>query len=129
MTLCFALGAAGQTSETATSCVDACPQLSESKSYLLQPDGVQRAVESSNTSRAFPGEFRPKEEVIGGTPRGGPKPFEFVRETSQEPKGPFPLEAPIELMSSESFLGGGSGIGGGGTGASRVSPSWQIVGE
>jgi hypothetical protein len=60
---------------------------------------------------------------------GGPKPFEFVRETSQEPKGPFPLEAPIELMASESFLGGGSGIGGGGTGASRVSPSWQIVGE
>jgi hypothetical protein len=63
---------------------------------------------------------------------GGPKPFEFVKETSQEPKGPFPLEAPIELMASahyESFLGGGSCIGGGGTGAFRVSPSWQIVGE
>ena len=61
----------------------------------------------------------------------GPKPFEFVKEISQEPKGPFPLEAPIELMVSahyESFLGGGSCVGGGGTGAFRVSPSWQIVG-
>lgn len=29
----------------------------------------------------------------------------------------------------ESFLGGGSCIGGGGTGAFRINPSWQIVGE
>src|SRR5689334_7192437 len=52
------------------SCIDACPQLSESKSYLLQPDGVQRAVVSSDTSWVIQGEFRTKEEVIGGTPRG-----------------------------------------------------------
>jgi hypothetical protein len=29
----------------------------------------------------------------------------------------------------ESFLGGGSCIGGGGTGAARISPAWQIVAE
>jgi len=29
----------------------------------------------------------------------------------------------------ESFLGGGSCIGGGGTGALRIRPSWQIVSE
>ena len=33
----------------------------------------------------------------------GPKPFEFVKEISQEPKGPFPLEAPIELMVSAHY--------------------------
>lgn len=63
---------------------------------------------------------------------GGVKPFEFVKELPREEKGPFPLKAPIELMASthyESFLGGGSCIGGGGTGALRMSPSWQIVGE
>jgi hypothetical protein len=63
---------------------------------------------------------------------GGMKPFEVVKRSSQEAKGPLPLEAPIELMASayyESFLGGGSCIGGGGTGALRIRPSWQLVAE
>ena len=63
---------------------------------------------------------------------GGARPFEFVKKSPTEDKGPFPLEAPIELMASthyESFLGGGSCIGGGGTGALRLSPSWQFVAE
>ena len=63
---------------------------------------------------------------------GGMKPFEFVKNTSEDVKQQFPLEAPIELMVSthyESFLGRGSCIGGGGTGAFRINPSWQIVGE
>jgi len=58
---------------------------------------------------------------------GGTKPFEVVKRSSQEAKRPFPLEAPIELMASahyESFLGGGSCISGGGTGALRIRPSW-----
>lgn len=62
---------------------------------------------------------------------GGAKPFESAR-TSEESMGPFPREAPIELMASthyESFLGGGSCVGGGGTGALRISPSWQFVAE
>jgi hypothetical protein len=63
---------------------------------------------------------------------GGVRPFEFVKKPGTEEQGPFPLEASIELMASthyESFLGGGSCIGGGGTGAFRMSPSWQVVAE
>ncbi len=44
----------------------------------------------------------------------------------------YPLEAPIELTAFpeyESFLGGGSCIEGGGTGAARVSPLLQVVAE
>jgi hypothetical protein len=44
----------------------------------------------------------------------------------------YPLEAPIELMATaqyESFLGGGSCIGGGGSGAARINPSWQFIAE
>ncbi len=45
---------------------------------------------------------------------------------------PRPLEAPIELNAYavyESFLGGGSCMGGGGAGAARVNPALQIVAE
>lgn len=73
-----------------------------------------------------------RKELLVESRAGGAKPFAFAKKTSQEAQGPFPLEAPIELMASshyERFLGGGSCIGGGGTGAFRISPSWQIVGE
>ena len=45
---------------------------------------------------------------------------------------PLPLEAAIELYpyaQYESFLGGGSCMGGGGAGAARVSPHWQVEAE
>lgn len=44
----------------------------------------------------------------------------------------YSLAAPIELTSSahyESFLGGGSCIGGGGSGAARINDSWQFAAE
>jgi len=66
----------------------------------------------------------------------GPKPFEFVKRSSldygMEFKHTYPKEAPIELAAFpvyESFLGGGSCIGGGGSGATRLSPTWQLVAE
>lgn len=73
-----------------------------------------------------------RKELLEEYRNGGARPFEFVKNTPEEVKRQFPLEAPIELMVStqyESFLGGGSCIGGGGTGAFRINPSWQIVGE
>lgn len=73
-----------------------------------------------------------RKQLLADYRNGGLKPFEFVKNTSADVERQFPLEAPIELMVStqyESFLAGGSCIGGGGSGAFRINPSWQIVGE
>jgi hypothetical protein len=66
----------------------------------------------------------------------GEKPFEFqkyaYRPAGVEFKHVYPKEAPIELTAFpqyETFLGGGSCIGGGGTGAARISPAWQVIAE
>ena len=66
----------------------------------------------------------------------GEKPFEFqknaYRPAGVEFKHTHPVEAPIELTAFpeyETFLGGGSCIGGGGTGAARISPKFQVVAE
>jgi hypothetical protein len=67
----------------------------------------------------------------------GEKPFRFVK-SAWLPAGvefthaPHPKEAPIELTAYpyyESFLGGGSCIGGGGSGAARANPKLQILAE
>ena len=64
----------------------------------------------------------------------GEKPFEYIRPLKPEwaSNRTYPKEAPIELTTFplyESFLGGGSCIGGGGSGAGRISPHWQFVAE
>jgi hypothetical protein len=66
----------------------------------------------------------------------GDKPFQFVK-NAWMPAGvefthPHPKEALIELTAFpyyETFLGGGTCIGGGGTGAARVSPVLQVITE
>jgi hypothetical protein len=77
-----------------------------------------------------------RKELLEEYKRTGEKPFEFVPRTalntSTESARTYPLEAPIELTAFpyyETFLGGGSCIGGGGSGAARVNPSWQVVAE
>ena len=67
---------------------------------------------------------------------GGEKPFQFVRDANEQDgvvfEHEYPKEAPVELTAFpqyESFLGGGSCIGGGGTGAARVNPVLQVVAE
>lgn len=73
------------------------------------------------------------EDYKNGT---GEKPFVFVKD-SWKPAGvefdhAHPKEADIELSAFpyyESFLGGGSCIGGGGQGAARVNPNWQVITE
>ena len=67
----------------------------------------------------------------------GEKPFIYVRRSwdasGVEFEHTYPREAPIELSAYpyyETFLGGGGNcIGGGGSGAARISPSLQIVAE
>jgi len=66
----------------------------------------------------------------------GEKPFQFVK-GSWMPAGvefthPRPKEATIELTAFpyyETFLGGGTCIGGGGSGAARVNPALQVITE
>src|SRR5208283_7582 len=73
------------------------------------------------------------EDFKNGT---GEKPFEFQK-NAYKPAGVdfvhvYPKEAPVELTAFpyyETFLGGGSCIGGGGTGAARLSPAFQVVTE
>jgi hypothetical protein len=66
----------------------------------------------------------------------GEKPFQFVKNewlsAGVEFNHTYPKEAPIELTAFpyyETFLGGGSCIGGGGTGAARVNPKLQVITE
>ena len=67
----------------------------------------------------------------------GEKPFIYVKD-AWKPEGvefvhqPRPKEADIELTAFpyyETFLGGGSCVGGGGTGAARVNPKLQVITE
>jgi hypothetical protein len=67
----------------------------------------------------------------------GEKPIVFVKNAWMTPgvdvvQPPRPKEADIELSAFpeyETFLGGGSCVGGGGQGAGRISPHWQFMGE
>jgi len=80
--------------------------------------------------------FKLRQDLLADYKRTGEKPFEFVSRrslpTSPESPSRYPLEAPIELTAFpyyETFLGGGSCIGGGGSGAARVNSSWQVLAE
>jgi hypothetical protein len=65
----------------------------------------------------------------------GPKPFEFVRRPSDsgdtDPNHIYPKAAPIELAAYPNYerFSGRNCIGGGGSGAARLSPDWQIIVE
>jgi hypothetical protein len=82
-------------------------------------------------------DYEVRKELVNAYKNGsGGKPFVFVRRPSDassvEFVHNFPKEAPIELSAYpyyESFLGGGSCVGGGGSGAARVRPTLQIVVE
>lgn len=73
------------------------------------------------------------EDYRNGT---GEKPFEFVKNNWMpagiEVSKSHPKEADIELTAFpyyETFLGGGSCVGGGGSGAARVNSKWQVITE
>jgi hypothetical protein len=74
-----------------------------------------------------------RKELLDDYKRTDEKPFEFVRATT--PAGEFthsfPKEAPVELTAFPLYasLAGQSCIGGGGSGAFRIDPHFQIVTE
>jgi hypothetical protein len=76
-----------------------------------------------------------RKELLEDYRNGGEKPFVFVKDEwspGVEFVHPHPKEAGIELSAFpyyESFLGGGSCVGGGGQGAARINPKWQVVTE
>lgn len=78
-----------------------------------------------------------RKQLVGEYKNGsGEKPFEFVKDAwmpaGVEVTPPRSKEADIELSAFpyyESFLGGGSCVGGGGTGAARVNAKWQVLAE
>jgi len=80
--------------------------------------------------------FEVRKELVKAYKETGEKPFVYVH-PSRETGGiefvhTYPKEAPIELSAYpyyEHFLRGGNCIGGGGSGAARLSPTWQIVAE
>jgi len=82
-------------------------------------------------------DYEVRKELVKAYKDGtGEKPFIFVRRPTYASGVEFihkyPKEAPIELSAYpyyETFLGGGNCVGGGGSGASRVSPTLQIVAE
>ncbi|HTS10373.1 MAG TPA: hypothetical protein VMP68_32715 [Candidatus Eisenbacteria bacterium] len=74
-----------------------------------------------------------RKEMIANYHETGEKAFEYERPVRTE-KTPslFPKEAAIELTAFpvfQSFLGGGTCIGGGGSGAGRINSNWQYVAE
>jgi len=74
-----------------------------------------------------------RKQLIADYKQTGKKAFEYVRPEQIETTAPsYPKEAPIELTAFplyESFLGGGSCIGGGGSGAARLHPHFQAIAE
>ena len=78
-------------------------------------------------------EYRMRKQLLADYRAGGEKPFEYVRlPQPEEEDRVYPKEADIELTAFpvyETFLGGGSCVGGGGSGASRINPSLQLVAE
>ena len=76
--------------------------------------------------------FRIRRELIEDYKKSGTKPFEYVHPQTNNENRTYPKAAPIELAAFplyETFLGGGSCIGGGGSGAARVSPHFQVIAE
>jgi hypothetical protein len=77
--------------------------------------------------------YRIRHELLADYKITGEKPFEYWPPPKTENEShSYPKAAPIELSAFplyESFLGGGSCLGGGGSGAARVNPQLQVVTE
>jgi hypothetical protein len=75
-----------------------------------------------------------RRELVQNFRKTGEKGFPYTRPQPSEEgmNRSYPKEASVELTAFptyESFLGGGSCVGGGGSGAARVNSHWQFVAE
>jgi hypothetical protein len=77
--------------------------------------------------------FRMRQDLVADYKQIGEKGFVYVRpDKSESDSRSYPKEAQIELTAFpvfETFLGGGSCIGGGGSGAARVNSQLQVLAE
>jgi hypothetical protein len=85
----------------------------------------------------FRADYEIRKQLVQDYKNGsGEKPFVF-KKNAWLPAGiefthPRPNEADIELTAFpyvETFLGGGSCVGGGGSGSARINPKWQVLAE
>jgi hypothetical protein len=78
-------------------------------------------------------EYRIRKELVAEYRAGGEKPFEYIRPPEIEIDRTYPKEADIELTAFpvyENFLGSGNNcVGGGGSGAMRLNPNFQLLAE
>jgi hypothetical protein len=77
--------------------------------------------------------FHLRQELLADYRAGGEKPFEYVRPPKPQFEREYPKQADIELTAFpvyERFLKSNQNcVGGGGSGASRINPYFQLVGE
>ena len=76
--------------------------------------------------------YQIRKELIQTYHETGEKPFEYTRPLQTTAARVYPKEASIELTAFPAFqffTGGGTCVGGGGSGAGRINSSWQFVAE
>jgi hypothetical protein len=77
--------------------------------------------------------FKLRQELVADYKRTGEKGFVYIRpDRSESFSHTYPKESQIELTAFpvfETFLGGGTCVGGGGSGAARINPHWLAVAE
>jgi hypothetical protein len=77
--------------------------------------------------------YRLRKELVADYKKTGEKGYIYIKpDKSESFSQTYPKEASIELLAFplyETFLGGGSCVGAGGSGAARINPQWQALAE
>jgi hypothetical protein len=77
--------------------------------------------------------FKLRQELVADYKRTGEKGFVYLRpDRSESFSHTYPKESQIEITAFpvfETFLGGGTCVGGGGSGAARINPQWMAIAE
>jgi len=75
--------------------------------------------------------FKTRQKLLAEYKVTGQRPFEYVRLEPKSPERTLPKEAPIELTAFPlyEYVAGHNCIGGGGSGAARINPHFQVIAE